>query len=155
MKRTTWLVLICATAIMLPVLFIVPTGHAVPTDQTGQNARTETHGLNPADMDPTCKPCEDFYNFVNGGWAKTHPIPPAFASYGHFTELQDHNQEALHQILDEAAGSKSAKPGSVEQKIGDFYSSCMDTAQSDAAGIHPLDDELARICNRRRSRRCC
>src|ERR1700722_3496295 len=142
MKRTAWLVVIFAVAILLPVMFIVPSGHAVAG---GQNSQTEIHGLNPADMDPTCKPCEDFYNFVNGGWAKTHPIPPAFASYGHFTELQDHNQEALHTILDEAAANKSAKPGSVEQKIGDFYSSCMDAAQSDAAGIHPLDEELARI----------
>jgi putative endopeptidase len=142
MKRTVWLVVICAVSILLPVMFIVPTGHVVAA---AQNAGTEIHGLNPADMDPTCKPCEDFYNFVNGGWAKTHPIPPAFASYGHFTELQDHNQEVLHTILDEVAANKSAKPGSIEQKIGDFYSSCMDAAQSDAAGIHPLDAELARI----------
>jgi putative endopeptidase len=142
MKRTAWLVVICAVAILLPVMFIVPSGHAVAG---GQNSQSEIHGLNPADMDPTCKPCEDFYNFVNGGWVKTHPVPPAFASYGHFTELQDHNQEVLHQILEQAAANKSAKPGSVEQKIGDFYASCMDTAQSETAGIHPLDAELARI----------
>src|SRR5580704_13768975 len=136
MKRIAWLVVICALAIALPVMFVVPLSHA------GQNAQAEIHGLNPADMDRTCKPCEDFYNFVNGGWAAAHPIPPAYASYGHFTELQERNQEVLHQILDEAAANKSAKPGSVEQKIGDFYASCMDTTQSDAAGVHPLDAEL-------------
>ena len=82
---------------------------------------------------------------MNGGWLATHPIPAAFASYGHFTELQEKNQEVLHRILEETAAQKSAKPGSVEQKIGDFYSSCMNSAQSDSAGLHPLEPEFTRI----------
>ena len=57
MRRTAWLVVICAVSILLPLTLILPTGHVVAA---GQNSQTEIHGLNPADMDPTCKPCEDF-----------------------------------------------------------------------------------------------
>ena len=78
------------------------------------------------------------------GWRPTR-FRAAYASYGHFTELQEKNQEVLHRILEETAAQTSAKPGSVEQKIGDFYSSCMNSAQSDSAGLHPLEPEFTRI----------
>jgi len=123
-------------AVALSLVVGVPVGHA---RQAASNA------LNLADMDRTCKPCEDFYHFVNGGWIASHPIPPAFASYGRFTELQDKNQEVLHQILEETAAQKNAAAGSVEQKIGDYYASCMDSAQSDRAGLQPIEPEIQRI----------
>lgn len=110
-----------------------------------QAVKPEIHGLDMADFDRTCKPCDDFYKFVNGGWLARNPIPPAYPGWGRFNELAEHNRDVLHSILDEAAANKSATLGSIEQKIGDFYSSCMDTAKIDAAGIHPLDDELARV----------
>ena len=139
MKRTAWLVGLATTGILITLIAIVPAGRA------RQNAAAEIHGINLADLDRTCKPCEDFYKFVNGGWMTRNPIPAAYPSWGRFSELSDHNQETLRKILEEAAASKSPAPGSVEQKIGDFYASCIDTAKIDAAGIHPLDDELARI----------
>jgi predicted metalloendopeptidase len=137
MKRTFWIVVLSAVGIAMPLMIAVPAGHA----RQGSAA----DGLNLADLDRTCKPCDDFYRFVNGGWLATHPIPAAYASYGHFTELQEKNQEVLHRILEETAAQTSAKPGSVEQKIGDFYSSCMNSAQSDSAGLHPLEPEFTRI----------
>jgi putative endopeptidase len=139
MKRTFWIVVFAVAGIALPLMIVVPAGNA------RQGAAAENHALNLADMDRTCKPCDDFYHYVNGGWLVSHPLPAAYASYGHFTELQEKNEEVLHQILEEAAADKSATPGSVDQKIGDFYASCMDSAQSDSAGIHPLDAEFARI----------
>jgi predicted metalloendopeptidase len=139
MKRTFWIVVLSAVGIAMPLMIAVPAGHA------RQGSAAEGHGLNLADLDRTCKPCDDFYRFVNGGWLATHPIPAAYASYGHFTELQEKNQEVLHRILEETAAQTSAKPGSVEQKIGDFYSSCMNSAQSDSAGLHPLEPEFTRI----------
>jgi len=108
-------------------------------------AADSQHGLNPADFDRTCKPCEDFYHYVNGGWIAHNPIPAAYPSWGRMNLLAEHNRDVLHDILEKAAADKSAVPGSPEQKIGDFYASCMDSAKIDAAGIHPLDDELARI----------
>jgi predicted metalloendopeptidase len=79
-----------------------------------------------------------------GGWMKSNPIPPQYSSWGTFTQLADKNQQHLRQIL-EAAEQAKAKPGSNEQKIGDYYASCMDTAAIDAAGTKPIEPELARI----------
>jgi putative endopeptidase len=105
---------------------------------------TSYWGFDTANLDKTCKPCDDFYQFAMGGWLKANPIPPEYSSWGSFTRLRDKNLESLRQILD-AADSSNAAAGSNEQKIGDFYASCMDTAAIDAAGTKPIDAEMANI----------
>ena len=101
-------------------------------------------GFSLTNLDKSCKPCEDFYKFAMGGWMKANPIPPEYPSWGTFTELRDHNLTAMRTILESAASSNAAA-GSNERKIGDFYSSCMDTTAADAAGLKPLAGELAAI----------
>jgi putative endopeptidase len=103
-------------------------------------------GFDTANLDKTCKPCDDFYQFAMGGWMKANPIPPEYSTFGSFTRLADQNQQNLRNILEDAAKAKAA-PGSNEQKIGDFYAGCMDTAAIDATGTKPLEPELARIAN--------
>jgi putative endopeptidase len=103
-------------------------------------------GFEMTNLDKTCKPCDDFYQFAMGGWMKANPIPPEYSTYGSFTRLADQNQQNLRQILEEAAKAKAAS-GSNEQKIGDYYASCMDTTVIDAAGTKPIDPELARIAD--------
>src|SRR6266851_4198104 len=101
-------------------------------------------GFDPANLDKTCKPCDDVYQFAMGGWMKSNPIPPEYSSWGSFTRLGDKNQQNLRQILEAAENAKAA-PGSNEQKIGGFYASCMDTTAIEAAGTKPIEPELARI----------
>jgi len=101
-------------------------------------------GFDTANLDKTCKPCDDFYQFAMGGWMKSNPIPPEYPSWGTFAQLADKNQQNLRQILDDAVNAKAAA-GSNEQKIGDFYASCMDATAIDAAGTKPFEPELARI----------
>jgi len=101
-------------------------------------------GFDTANLDKTCKPCDDFYQFAMGGWMKSNPIPPEYSTWGTFTQLADKNQQNLRQILQDAENAK-ASAGSNEQKIGDFYASCMDITAIDAAGTKPLELELARI----------
>ena len=101
-------------------------------------------GFDVANLDKTCKPCDDFYQFAMGGWMKANPIPPEYPRWGSFTELADKNQKNLREILEAAATAKAA-PGSNEQKIGDFYASCMDTSAIDAAGTKPVEPELTLI----------
>src|SRR2546422_1527670 len=99
----------------------------------GAADKPNSWGFSTANLDKTCKPCDDFYQFAMGGWMKSNPIPPEYSSWGSFSQLADKNQQNLRQILEAAASAKAA-PGSNEQKIGDFYASCMDTAAIDAAG---------------------
>jgi putative endopeptidase len=101
-------------------------------------------GFDTTNLDKTCKPCDDFYQFAMGGWMKANEIPPQYSTWGSFSRLLDKNQQNLQQILETAENAK-ATPGSNEQKIGDFYASCMDTAAIDAAGTKPIDAEMASI----------
>ena len=103
------------------------------------------HGVELTILDKTCKPCVDFYHYAAGEWLAKNPVPAAYPSWGRFNELAERNRELLHQILEGAAANTQASPGSNEHKIGDFYASCMDEKQINAAGAKPLDVEFARI----------
>ena len=81
-----------------------------------------------ANLDRSVAPCNDFYQFADGGWVKNNPIPADHSSWATFNQLHDKNEDVLRQILEEASKDKSATPGSNWQKIGDYYASCMDEA---------------------------
>ena len=104
-----------------------------------------SHGVDLTILDKTCKPCDDFFHYASGEWLAKNPIPAAYPSWGRFNELAERNRELLHQILEQAAANTQASAGSNEQKIGDFYASCMDEKQINAVGAKPLDAEFARI----------
>ena len=106
-----------------------------------------TPGIDTANFDPTCKPCDDFYQFATGGWTKAHPIPAGHPSWGAFDELQQHNRESLHAILEADAKDTSAPAGSDPQKIGAFYRSCMDEARIEKAGLAPIAPLLAQVAS--------
>jgi putative endopeptidase len=108
--------------------------------------QTAPRGFDPANMcTTTCKACEDFYQYANGGWIAKNEIPPAFSSWGITSPLREKNIATLHRILEEAAKNTSARGGSNEQKIGAFYASCMDEAKIEAAGATSLKKEFAAI----------
>ena len=101
--------------------------------------------LDLANLDPTCKACDDFYQFATGGWIKKNPIPAGHASWGGFAELADQNRAVLTSILEDAAKVTNAPAGSDTQKIGSFYRACMDEAGIEKAGTAPIDSMLADI----------
>ncbi len=73
------------------------------------------HGYDVANLDRTCKPCDDFYQFAVGGWLKNNPIPPEFPMWGSFITLADKNEQGLHGILETAAANTSAARGSMDE----------------------------------------
>jgi putative endopeptidase len=101
-------------------------------------------GFSTANLDKSCKPCDDFYKFAMGGWMKNNPIPADRPGWSTSAELQEKNLAQLRQITESSAAAKAAA-GSNEQKVGDFYASCMDTAAIEAAGAKPIAGELAAI----------
>ena len=100
-------------------------------------------GIDKAAMNTAVDPCTDFYQYACGNWNASHPLPADRARFGRFNELQDHNQQLSLDIL-QGAAAKQDRAG-LEQMIGDFYASCMDTAAIARKGIEPLKPELDRI----------
>ncbi|HJQ30551.1 MAG TPA: M13 family metallopeptidase [Pyrinomonadaceae bacterium] len=109
--------------------------------QTGKNGR----GFDKARMDESVAACTDFYQFANGNWLKATEIPAAFPSWGSFNILNENNRKTLHDILEESAKKTGLKAGTNEQKVGDFYATCMDESKREAEGAKPLAPYLARI----------
>jgi predicted metalloendopeptidase len=102
-------------------------------------------GVDVSDIDPTCKPCDDFFTFATGGWEKANPIPAGYSAWGSFNILAEDNRNVLHDILEDAARDTAAAPGSNEQKIGTYYRTCMDENGIEAAGLTPLEPQLQAI----------
>jgi putative endopeptidase len=105
----------------------------------------QDRGYDPASMDTNTSACTDFYQYSNGTWLTNTPIPPAYSSWGSFNILAENNRKILREILEAAAKRTNAPKGSNEQKIGDFFASCVDEAKREAEGMKPLVPELARI----------
>src|SRR5690242_14912940 len=101
-------------------------------------------GLHMDWLDKSVDPTQDFFHYANGGWQKQNPIPAAYSRWGTFNVLIKQNQETVHQILEDTA-KQDNKPGSIEQKVGDFYATGMDEAGIEAAGVKPLKPELDAI----------
>jgi putative endopeptidase len=115
---------------------------------------TTNHGIKPAYMDKSVSPGVDFNRFANGSWIDNTEIPAKYPRWGAFLMLRDQTLEQTRVILEElATRSETFAPGSIEQKVNDFFASGMDEAAIEAAGINPIKGELARINTIRTLRR--
>lgn len=108
-------------------------------------AEPATPAWDPADMDLSVDPGQDFYRYANGGWLDRHPVPAEYGAYGAGHEIHERNQRILRSILEEAAARTDAPPGSPDRLLGDFWASGMDEAGIEARGVEPLRPLLARI----------
>jgi putative endopeptidase len=101
-------------------------------------------GLDKSLIDAAADPCVDFAAYACGNFSKLHPIPPDKSVYGSGAIVFDYTQQVLHELLDKAAVD-DAKRTANEQKIGDFYATCMDANAVHEAGLKPLQPEFDRI----------
>ena len=73
-----------------------------------------------------------------------NPIPPDQASWWLGTKLMLWDQTLVRDILEKDSGD-DPKRNPVQQKIGDYYASCMNESQINSKGIAPIKPELDRI----------
>jgi endothelin-converting enzyme/putative endopeptidase len=100
-------------------------------------------GYDPAAMDSSVKPGDDFWGYVNGTWDKKTPIAADRASAGPFVTLSDAAEKDVRQIVEQLANDPNRDH--LGQQVGDFYSSFIDTAAIEAAGTAPLKPFLTEI----------
>jgi putative endopeptidase len=125
---------ITAAAIIASMLF-------VQACTTKTNNDSAFKAIDPANMDTTVRPQDDFYHYANGMWIKNNPIPGSEVRWGAFNELQDNSYKKLKVLLEEASAA-NAKKGTNEQKVGDFFATAMDSAAIEKQGLSTLTDEL-------------
>ena len=95
-------------------------------------------------MDLSVKPGDDFFEYADGNWVKNNPIPAKETRWGSFGILNQENTDRLLGLLTEVSSTTHAK-GSLEQRVGDFYASAMDSVTIEKLGYDPIKPALSRI----------
>src|SRR5215471_6378937 len=95
-------------------------------------------------LDSTVSPAQDFFEYANGGWLRRNPIPADQSSWGIGNLVVEENLKRLREISENAAKAH-ASTGSTEQKIGDFWSTAMDSAKIEENGLKPLQPYFNKI----------
>jgi endothelin-converting enzyme/putative endopeptidase len=127
--------------LLLPAFLLL--GSVVASPQSDSTAKSGP-GFSIDNIDKTLDPCVDFYQYACGNWLKTAEIPADQSSWVSFVELDERNLLTLRGILEKASINDQGRTA-IEQKIGDFYGSCMDEKTVNAKGLEPLRPELDRI----------
>lgn len=109
-----------------------------------KNADKSTNHIVITGIYSTRKPGDDFFTYVNGIWYDTARIPESQTGVGSYSFLNFPQRMRLRAILDSVSKADNA-PGSIEQKVGDFYASGMDTAAINKRGYEPIKPLLTRI----------
>jgi endothelin-converting enzyme/putative endopeptidase len=95
-------------------------------------------------VEPTVRPGDDFYAYANGDWLKATALPAGQSAYGSGAMLRALNARRVAEIVHAAARPTPQRPR-LQQQIGDYYASLLDTGAMDAKGMAPLAADLRRI----------
>jgi len=124
------------------ILFIIPV--ILFCSSTTPVLNPNRNYIDSSNFDFNINPADNFYLYANGTWLKNNPIPPSESRWGSFSEIQEFNYKALHDLLDEYSGKTNIK-GSIEQKCADLYKSGMDSSTLEMKGFDDIKPDLERI----------
>ncbi|GLC86647.1 peptidase M13 [Microbacterium arabinogalactanolyticum] len=99
-------------------------------------------GLAISEFDSDIRPQDDLYRHVNGTWLESAEIPADKARWGSFHLLAEQAEKDVRAIIEE---SQDAEPGTLNRKVGDLFTSFMDTERIAALGLTPLHEQLAKV----------
>jgi len=101
-------------------------------------------GITLTNMDKAAIPGNDFYQYADGGWIKSHPLKPEYSRYGTFDELGEKSQQQVKDLINEVS-QKANTQGSIAQKISDLYLMAMDSDRLNKEGASPLQPYLEKV----------
>ncbi len=105
-----------------------------------------TWGVEPATIDKTVDPGDNFFDYVNGKWVAENTIPADKARFGAFDALGEASRDDVKTLVDELVASNPA-PGTGERRIVDAYNAFLNVEAIDASGLVPAYPYLAEIFN--------
>lgn len=104
-----------------------------------------TKFIDPANMDLSVKPGDNFFEYANGTWIKDHTIPAKETRWGSFNILHQENLDRLIGLLKEVSKTPGLPKGSLKQRVGDLYASGMDSLSIEKRSYTPIKPDLERI----------
>jgi len=116
---------------------------AAITAPVAVQAQIPPWGLDLANRDSAVKPGDNFFQYADGNWVKTHHIPADRTSWGSFGELDERSQQQVLAIVQ--ALPADSPEGSNAQKVRDYFDAFLDTATIDAKGLEPARAALDTI----------
>ena len=96
-----------------------------------------------SDLDESISACTDLNAHVNRKWLAANPVPADRTTWGSFEMLGERSLGVQKQIVETLAVKKDV--AGVEKVIGDFWSTGMDEAKIEAAGIAPIQPLLDQV----------
>jgi len=112
--------------------------------QKATDKLADSLSFSPDMLDKSIDPCTDFYAYACSKWTAKNPVPADRPGWGRFDELQQRGEYIVLDILEKSSVDRPGRTVS-EQKIGDYYATCMDESGVEKAGTKPLQRDFDSI----------